>query len=160
MTDYPKKDFPWTFYFNGVAMPKWGANWPLFAAGERKHWEWDIGPRDLFLIRSRIDRVGSVESANPHAFLYAVQEVMCMLMTERASLIERLCKWAKPPTQPAEIYEGLLETAFEMRERTRRDGHAFWISGYDADRARLENAIRRSLLQPNDPQFLPAPHIT
>jgi hypothetical protein len=159
MPDYPKKDFPWTFYFNGAAMPKWGANWPLIGEGNFKNWEWDVGPRDLFVIRGRIDRVGTVESANPHAFLYAVQEIMCMLLTERAGLMERLKKWARPPARPAEIYEGLLETAFEMRERTRREGHAFWISGYDADRLRLADAIRRSLLPVNDPEYLPAPHI-
>src|SRR5579871_3864463 len=104
MPEYPDEEFPWTFYFNGVAMPKWGANWPLITA-DFKNWEWDVGPRDLYTIRFKIDRVGTVESANPHIFIYAVQEILCLLLTERKGVMEQIRDWAGDETPPREIYD-------------------------------------------------------
>jgi hypothetical protein len=160
---YHKKDFPWTFYFNGAPMPKWGANWSLFAPDNLSHWEWDIGPRDLHLIRNKIDRVGSIESASAHSFLYAVQEVLCILFTERTAALDRIENWtekrAPEPVEPREIYEGLVEAAFEMRASARREYQAFWTSGYEEDRLRLVEAMRRAALPLNDKEHVPPPHI-
>jgi hypothetical protein len=159
MPDYPGEDFPYTFYFNGAPMPKWGANWPAFGTGNYKNWDWDVGPRDLYLIRYKIDRVGTLESANPHIFVYAVQEIMCLLLTERKGVMDQIREWAGTETSPEEIYEGVLAAAFEMRATVRRDGRAFWTSGYEADRLRLIEAIRRASLPVNDPDFSPPPHV-
>ncbi len=92
MSEYEQKDFPWTFYFNGVPMPKWGAQWPWFGAEEHVNWDWEVGPRDYYIIRCKIDRVGTVESASPHIFLYAVQELLCLLFTEREGVMELIRK--------------------------------------------------------------------
>ncbi len=132
MTDYPEKDFPWTFYFNGVAMPKWGACWPSFKPEMQANWDWDVGPRDFYVISCKIDHVGKVESASPHVFLYAVQELLCVLFTEREGVLERIRNWKHPQAKPQEVYQGLVDAAFAMRERTQKDGVAFWISGYEA----------------------------
>ena len=154
-----EKDFPWTFYFNGVAMPKWGANWPQVPVGNHRNWEWEIGPRDFYLIRNRIDHVGRIESSNPHVFLYVVQEMLCLLFTEHRLVSEHCRKLAGPADSPEAIYEGLIATAFEMRERTKTEQIAFWTSGYEADRLRLVDAMRRAALPPNDPEHEAPPHI-
>jgi hypothetical protein len=159
MPDYPEADFPWTFYFNGVAMPQWGANWPSFALDEYKNWDWDVGPRDLYLIRHKIDRVGTLESANPHVFVYAVQEILCLLLTERKGVLGQIREWAGTETPAEEIYDGLLAAAFEMRASVRREGRAFWTSGYEADRLLLVEAMRRASLPAADPDFLSPPHV-
>ena len=159
MPDYPEQDFPWTFYFNGTAMPKWGANWPSIGVANYKNWDWEVGPRDLYTIRYKIDHVGTLESANPHVFIYAVQEILCLLLTERKGVLEQIQEWSGTETPPDEIYEGLLAGAFEMRASTKREGRAFWTSGYEADRLLLIEAMRRASLPANDPDFSPPPHV-
>ena len=159
MAAYPEHDFPWTFYFNGTAMPKWGANWPTFGPGNLQDWDWDIGPRDFYIICCKIDHVGGIESASAHAFLYAVQEMMCLLFTERENVLKDIQRWVAQRAEPEEVYEGLVEAAFKMRELSRRDGVAFWTSGYEADRLQLIEAMRRAALAHDDPDFLPPPHI-
>src|SRR5258708_16488804 len=159
MPEYPKKDFPWTFYFNGVAMPKWGACWPAFPDGDHQNWDWEVGPRDFYIIRCKIDHVGSIESANPHVFIYAVQEFLCLLLTEQKWALHQCRRPASSHAPPEEVYQGLLEAAFDIRARARHDGHAFWISGYEADRLRLVEAMRAASLPPGDPGHVPPPHI-
>ena len=73
--------------------------------------------------------------------------------------LEQIREWAGNETQPEEIYDGLLAAAFEMRTLARRDGRAFWTSGYEADRLNLVEAMRRASLSPNDPEFLAPPHV-
>ena len=163
MSQYLKKDLPWTFYFNGVALPRWGATWPIFAPKNNSNWDWEIGPRDFHIICSKIGHVGNIESAGAHAFLYVVQEVLCILFTERAEVFDRIenwtQKWAGEPVSPKEIYDGLVGAAFEMHRLTRRDYVAFWTSGFEMDRLRLVEAMRRAALPPNDPEYAPPPHM-
>jgi hypothetical protein len=159
MPDYSEAEFPWTFYFNGAAMPKWGANWPAFTPENHANWDWDVGPRDFYIIHCKIDHVGTLESANPHVFLYAVQEILCLLLTERDGVLKRIQSWARNWAEPEEVYEGLLTAAFEMRASARREGRAFWTSGYEADRLRLVEAMRRASLPANDPEFASPPHV-
>jgi hypothetical protein len=162
MAEYPDKDFPWTFYFNGVIMPKWGACWPDFTAGDHRNWDWEIGPRDFYIIRCKIDHVGKIESANAHAFLYAVQELLCLLFTEKAFVSKHcraLAQQSGTPEETETIYESLVEAAFQMRECTLKDGIAMWTSGYEADRLSLVDAMRRAALPAKNPEHRPPPHI-
>jgi hypothetical protein len=165
MSEYPDKEFPWTFYFNGVALPKWGACWSLIDLSSyndpQKSWDWDVGPRDIYILNCRIDHVGTIESTDPDVFRYAVQEVLCILLDKRETVFEKLQRaWDFPiPADPDEIYRGLLEAAFEMRELTIRDGRAFWINGYEPDRLRLVEAIRRASLPQNSQEYAPPPHV-
>ena len=61
-SEYPEKDFPWTFYFNGEAMPKWAACWGLAGVGGCVHPERDacedVSERDLYIIMCTMDYVG------------------------------------------------------------------------------------------------------
>jgi hypothetical protein len=151
MAIHSEKDFPWTFYFNGVAMPNWGACWPEVPIVNHRNWEWEIGPRDFFLVRSKIDHVGRIESSNPHVFLYAVQEMLCLLFTEKQLVSEHCRRIAGPSDSAEEVYQGLIAAAFEMRDSAHKETAAFWTSGYEADRLRLVEAMRRAILPPNDP---------
>jgi hypothetical protein len=159
MLEHSDKDFPWTFYFNGMPMPKWAAQWPSSRKIEHGNWDADVGPRDLYIIQCKIDHVGKVESASPHVFLYAVQELLCMLVTEREGVLDIIRDRNYPNTEPLEVYNNLTEAAFEMRALTKHDGVAFWTSGYQADQMRLMEAMRRAALPPSDPEFVAAPHV-
>jgi hypothetical protein len=154
---YPDKDFPWKFYFNGELMPKWGACWGMARVAGFLHadkdWDQDIGHRDVYIIGCQIDHVGVVESADPGVFVYAVQEVLCLLLSEREAVLATLRE------QPAEVYPALVEAALRMRELALERGCAFWTSGYEDDQRRLVEAMRRCHVPPGSPDFAPAPHI-
>jgi hypothetical protein len=92
--EYPKSDFPWSFYFNGEVMPKWGACWGMaqvanFLQLERDA-DKDLGHRDVYIIYCQIDHVGIVESADPDVFIYAVQEVLHILLSQRDTVFASL----------------------------------------------------------------------
>ena len=82
-----------------------------------------------------------------------------MLFTERANVLRDIQNRLGTLAEPLDVYNGLVEAAFQMRELTRQDGHAFWISGYETDRVRMVETIRRCSLAHDDPQFLAPPHI-
>jgi hypothetical protein len=160
---YPENDSPWTFYFNGVAMPKWGWCWGAIRLSSfndpQKAWDWDIGPRDIYILDCRIDHVGTIESADPDVFRYAVQEILCILLDKRKAVFEKLGCITNFPASPDEIYHDLVEACFQMRELAIRDGRAFWTRGYETDRLRLVEAIRCASLSLDSPDYVPPPHI-
>jgi hypothetical protein len=164
MSDYPDNEFPWTFYFNGIALSKWGACWGMADICSfidlRDSWDWDVGPRDIWNVYCSIDHVGVVESADPDIFRYVVQEVLCILLEKREAVFEKLKRGWDFPADPDEVYNGLVEAAFQMRELAIRDGRAFWISGYEPDRLQLVEAIRRASLPPGSLEYAPAPHVS
>jgi hypothetical protein len=126
---YPESESPWTFYFNGIAMPKWGWCWgaisPSSFKDPQKAWDWDIGPRDIYLLDCRIDHVGTIESADPYIFRYAVQEILCILLDKREVVFEKLGRTSDFPASSDEVYRDLVEASFQMRELVIRDGRAF-----------------------------------
>jgi len=154
--DYPDKDFPWSFYFNGEVMPKWGACWGMARVASFLQSEWDaedLTHRDIYIIYCQIDHVGVVESADPGVFIYAVQEVLHILLSQRASILASLSE------QSPEVYSGLIEAAFRMRELADQRRCAFWTCGYEADRMRLTEVMRRCQLPSDSPEFTLPPHI-
>lgn len=159
--EYPDSDSPLPFYFNGEAMPKWGAYWALADIVSflepQKNTDHDVGHRDIYIIYRRIDHVGVVESADPDLFLYAVQEVLLILLNQPTRVISSLGQDAC--LQPQKVYEGLLEAALGMRELTHAQRRAFWTSGHEADRLRLLEVMRRCELPAGDAEFLLPPHL-
>lgn len=154
---YPDSDFPYTFYLNGEEMPKWGACWGLarlarFIDPSGDCCE-DVSHRDVYIVYCTIDHVGVVESADPDIFVYAIQEVICILLSKREEILDSL------KDRPEEIYPGLVEAAFRMRELAVRDGCALWTSGYEADRKHLLETMRRCRLAPESPEFALPPHV-
>lgn len=154
---HPEKDFPWSFYFNGEVMPKWGACWSMAGVLNYLHLEHDGGQDDgrpnIHRIYCQIDHVGVIESADPEIFIFAVQEVLHILLSQRdavhAALIEH----------PQDVYPGLVEAAFRMRELAVEQRRAFWTSGYEADGMQLIEVMRRCQLSADSPEFTLPPHI-
>lgn len=159
---YPDEEFPWNFYFNGVLMPKWGACWGLADVSRflepDKHWDNDVGLRDIYLIESRIDHVGVPESADANLFIYAVQEVLCILLGEREAVMESL-RTNSGSSGVDEIYQGLVSTALRMRRLAGDQRIAFWTSGYEADRLRLLERMELAQLPDSDPRHELPPHL-
>lgn len=155
--EYPDSDFPWNFYFNGEVMPKWGACWGMADIANFLHLERDadqnVGHRDAYLIYCQIDHVGVVESADPDVFIYAIQEVLHILLSQRESVLAGLHE------QAHDIYSGLVAAAFRMRELAVQQNRAFWSSGYEEDRVRLLDVMRRCQLSSDSPEFTLSPHI-
>ena len=158
--DYPERDFPWTFYFNGVALPKWGWCWNFIKFnGSQENWDSDVGPRDIYILNCRIDHVGTIESAEPEIFRYAAQEALCVLMENKESIFEEVRKTKDFPASPDDVYHDLVEASFQMRELIIQTGRAFWTRGYEADRLRLVEAIRRASLPENHSEHESPPHV-
>ncbi|HEX3625420.1 MAG TPA: hypothetical protein VH280_08345 [Verrucomicrobiae bacterium] len=155
--EYPTSDFPWSFYFNGEVMPKWGACWGMAQIANFLQLERDadqeLGHRDVYIIYGKIDHVGVVESADPDVFIYAVQEVLHILLSQRDSVFASLS--GKSP----DIYSGLVATAFRMHELVIQQRCAFWSSGYEEDRVRLVEVMRRCQLPSDSPDFTLSPHM-
>lgn len=155
MNVHPEKDRPWNFYFNGEVMPKWGACWSmtpvvkLFSSifEDERHHFWRIYPK--------IDHIGC-ESDEPAAFVYVVQEVLLILLKHRRAVFNEFRRRSFGP--PEEIYNGLVATAFQMRESTLERGYAFWTSGYEANRQELKERMRRAQLPPDAADFKLPPH--
>lgn len=76
-----------------------------------------------------------------------------ILLSQRASILASLSG------QPPEVYSGLVEAAFRMRELATQRGCAFWTSGYEADRTQLMEVMRRCQLPSDSPEFQLPPHI-
>lgn len=155
--EYPESDFPWNFYFNGEVMPKWGACWGKaqvanFLQPERDA-DQDLGHRDVYIIYCQIDHDGRVESADPEVFIYAVQEVLHILLSQRDSILASLSN------ESPDVYPGLVAAAFRMRELAIQQRCAFWSSGYERGRVRLVEEMRRCQLPSDSPDFMLSPHI-
>ena len=159
---YPDDEFPWNFYFNGVLMPKWGACWGFVELTRflepDKHWDNDVGPREIYLIECQIDHVGVPESADPDLFIYAVQEVLCILLAQREAVMESL-RTSSVSCNADELYEGLVSAAIQMRRLTSEQRMAFWTSGYEADRLRLVESMEHARLPTSDPRHASPPHL-
>jgi hypothetical protein len=155
--EYPESDFPWSFYFNGEAMPKWGACWGMGRVADyiqiERDADHDVGHRDVYIIYCQIDHVGVVESADPDIFIYAVQEVLHVLLSQRNSILASL------GDQSPDVYSGLVAAAFRMRELAVEQRCAFWSCGYERDRMHLVEVMRRCQLPSDSPEFILSPHI-
>lgn len=159
---YPEKEFPWNFYFNGVLMPKWSACWALAGVTEflkpEESWDADVGDRDIYIVSCRIDHVGVSESAEPDRFVYAVQGVLCILLEHRQKVMGAL-RTGTQASHADEVYRGLISGALQMRKLASEHQMAFWISGYEEDRLRLVRCMERAQLPPSHPDHEAAPHL-
>jgi hypothetical protein len=161
-SQYPEKDFPWTFYFNGEAMPKWAACWSMAGVGSFVHPEKDacedVSERDIYIIVCTIDHIG-VESADPDIFLYAVQEVLYLLLYHSDRILASISEHPRGANSAREIFTGLVEGAFRMRQLVHDQRCAFWTSGYEANNEGLKESMRRAALPPASPDYAPPPHL-
>jgi hypothetical protein len=163
MNDYSDKGFPWNFYFNGELMPKWGACWGMAGIGDFLQPEKDacddISDRDVYITYCKIDHVGVVESADPDVFLYAIQQVIYLLLHNQDTVRADIAKHYSSYSPPEDIFNGILDAAFRMRELVIEQSCAFWTSGYEEDCKALMHVMQSSKLPVDSPAYLPPPHI-
>lgn len=163
MSEYPEHEFPWNFYFNGELLPKWSACWGIAKLADYLHPEKDpcedLSDRDIYVVLCTIDLVGASQSADPEVFLYAVQEILCLLLQHQDKVVAAIGENPHRDVPPGEIHGNLVEGAFRMRQLTLERGCAFWTSGYEPDRQRLLKAMRSAALPPSSPEYAPPPHV-
>jgi len=155
--EYPDKDYPFTFFFNGESLPKWGACWSLAQLAESLDSKGNSFHREVWALYCQIDHVGVVESADADFFTCAIQEIMHIFLGQRDSVLTKLKEQSYG--SPKEIYAGLIEATFRMRELTVAHKYALWTSGYETDRQCLVQTIRRCHLPSDSPEFIQFPHI-
>jgi len=165
MSNYPDSDYPWTFYFNGVAMPRWSQCWRLsklleLSRSSIEKWGERIAYRDLWLLECRIDHVGVVESEDAMRFQVLGLHLLNTLLNQERDVLASL---KDPPSSAGishqDVYAGIRDGLFEMVKSAGREHLAFWTTGYEADRVALVEIMRRHSLPPGNPDFLEASHV-
>ena len=161
--DYPDTDYPYTFYFNGEALPKWGACWMMARVmgfiDTSSYWSDELSRERIWEIYRKIDHVGGPESADPQIFLFTIQEILLVLLTKRSRVLRKLNMFKKN-SPPDEVYQNLLTAAFRMREIVVEQNRAFWVSGYPADQSLLLETMRRCALPVEHSEYRLAPHLS
>ncbi len=162
---YPDHDFPWTHYFNGEPMPRWSNCWhlvPVFSHAEAYMTRWGddlVGVNHLNSIFCKMDHIGP-ESEDPEVFRICCLSLAFVLVRHEAEILQDLeTEGSQYGGTPMEIFTGVRDGVFAMHRRCLTDGVAFWASGYEADREALLEAMRRSRLPPDDPDWLEPPHL-
>jgi hypothetical protein len=169
--EYPESDYPWTFYFNGVEMPRFANCWGECNAGKLMHdfcrrcWpdpeEFDAALEEnrFFQIEARIDHGGTIESFDPLEFrMVSLRLLLCLLIDEE-QVVAHLTEHFPSLGRPADVFRGVCDGIFKMNQLVAQDGIAFWSAGYKADGERLREAIRRHRLPPGHADYLEAPHL-
>ncbi|RYD85087.1 MAG: hypothetical protein EOP84_03585 [Verrucomicrobiaceae bacterium] len=163
--EYPSCDSPWHFYFNGVELPKWSSSWcaaPLLERVRLSMEDWDerIGWSDFWILYCRIDHVGIIESEDPLCFCVCAAVLLKVLLAEETSILSELIPFAQEQkTTAEEVYSNLRDALLQMLELTTHDRIAFWTTGYEPDRLRLVEAVRRHNLPASHSEYLEAPHV-
>lgn len=81
MDEYPDRDFAWTLYFQGVAMPRWANCWhfqPVADSGV----DWAVDQ-----VHGRLDHVGVIESEESDTFVIAAQQVLLSMLARKAEFV-------------------------------------------------------------------------
>lgn len=169
MSDYPDSDWPYTFYFNGHELPKWSAQWHFCSIGDflnnfiddhESGWDEFISFRHIWHLECRIDHVGTVESENPGIFYVCAQEILRVMVLHRDKIIETIGSRDIEDAAAEDVFLEIVEGLAKMLEFSSRESCAFWTSGYDEDRQRVLDWMRRSRLPRDHPEFVESPHQT
>jgi hypothetical protein len=147
MPDYPDTDFPWPLYFHGTKMPKWAAWWPPVPESDV---DWFVDQ-----VHGRIDHVGCVESEESDVFTIAAQQTLLTLI-DNPTWVPEIEGAADP--ERLEIRTQIIRSIQQMIEIAQRHPVVFWGSGYQCDLEAILDAIRRSELSVDHPDYLEPPH--
>jgi hypothetical protein len=161
---YPAKDFPYTFYFNGMSLPRWAQCWYAtnlldLSADALKSW----GPSNFDeadTLTGRLDHVGIVESADPLRFRNIAMQFAVTTLAQRDSVVHSIEPYTiEFQATTEDVFAGIQEGLWHMIELVSRDRVAFWTVGYEADCILIAEAIRRHRLATDHPDFQAAPHL-
>lgn len=161
---YPQADWPYTFYFNGVQMPKWTAQWHLCGLqgllnDYTDDWDEFIGYKHLRYLEIWLHQIGVIRSEDPLIFRVCAQEMLSLLLGRPDEVLKNIQAAAPLGLSAPEILNGLTEGIAQMLALCEREGRAVWISGYPADQEfRLASMLSR--LDPDPPRpSLELPHV-
>jgi hypothetical protein len=163
--EYPDRNFPYPFYFNGEVMPKWAAYWMgcrIIEAAKVVMEDWDerIGWQDLWITFCMIDHLEVIESEDPLRFKICVLVLLKVLDAMPPSVRLAIKEFAaREEVHSREIYRDVHDGLVKMLELVDRDGIAFWTSGYEKDRLWLIEAMARNRLPKGHALYFEAPHI-
>ncbi len=152
------------FYFNGELMPSGAQAWhwagllPL-ARKEMQEWDEAIGSQDLWLLATRIDHSGVIESEDVRVFELSLQTLLLILIRKKSLLLRRLKNQGPHSLNPEEQWSALFSGALRMLHRVRSDGLAVWTCGSEIDRLKLVEFLHRHRLPLKHPDHLELPHI-
>jgi hypothetical protein len=149
MDEYPDSDFPWTLYFQGVAMPKWANCWYFHPMADSSV-DWYVDQ-----VHGRLDHVGVIESENSDIFAIVAQQVLLSMLERKEEFIREL---DHPPAEREGIYDGLLSGLQRMIVISDDEEVVFWTSGYVRDQEKLIDAMRRFRLGASHPDYFCPPH--
>lgn len=149
MTLYPDSDFPFTFYFQGIAMPKWSNCWH-FQPVDGGDVEWYVDQ-----VHTRIDHVGVIESEESAVFTIAAQQVLLQSIDHKEKFTPHVDFSEKDREA---VYQGLLAGLRQMIALAEAEEVVFWTGGYESDRATLVDAVRRFRLGDQHPDYFQPRH--
>jgi hypothetical protein len=166
-SSYPPSDFPWSFYFNGEPMPRWGACWMSCSLEERARQELERHDSDdgwslrLWRLWCRIDHTGTIESEDPLWFRASARLLLKHLLLHEDTLAAEAAAWGVRHGHPNghDVVTDIRDTLIRAEALAARDGYAAWTSGPPEDQSRLKEYIRRAHLPPDAPDHLEWPHI-
>lgn len=148
MNEYPKSDFPYTFYFQGRTLPKWSNCW-MYQAVEDSRVDWYLDQ-----VHGRMDHVGVIESEDAEVFLIAAQQVLI----EAIDGAGEFGPTGITDEERAEMYASFLSGLQEMIRLCEGAGVVFWTSGCERDGEMLVEAMRRFELGPSHADYFAPPH--
>ena len=149
MDEYPDSDFPWTFYFQGLAMPRWSNCWQFQPVPDRSY-DWYLDR-----VHTRLHHVGKLESEEATIFLVAAQEVLIQAIDHKAAFLDGVRDLADPPET---VFDRFISGLGAMIQIAETESVVFWTSGYEADGRNVAEAVRRFRLGPPHPDFIVPPH--
>jgi len=84
MLNHLESDFPWTLYFQGIAMPKWSNCWHFQPVADSDV-DWYVEQ-----VHGRLDHAGEVESEESDIFTIAAQQILLQALDRKDEFIFHL----------------------------------------------------------------------
>lgn len=149
MDEYPESDFPWTFYFQGLAMPRWSNCWHFQPVPDGHH-DWYLDR-----VHTRLHHVGHLESEEAGIYLVAAQEVLIQAIDHKAAFLAGVRDLSD---QPETVFDSFISGLCATIKIAETESVVFWTSGYEADGRNVTEAVRRFRLGAQHPDFIVPPH--
>lgn len=146
MDDYPEADFPYTLYFQGIAMPKWSNCWHFQPVADSSV-DWYIDQ-----VHGRMDHVGNMESEESDIFLIAAQQVLLQAIDRKDEFVGQPDIGTSSEFMEM-IYASFMDGLQQMIRLAEKADVVFWTSGYQKDCDNLLDAMRRFRLGPQHPDY-------
>ena len=157
-------DWPWSLYFNGEAVTRWGNCWNLCELPESSselfnNHTWIADYSDFVRLCHRMDLAHTIDSEDPVVFRILSLSILVLMLRRETEVRVALAPLAEEVgTTASIIFDGIRDGVAMMHRLTVRDQFAFWTAGYEEDRLELVEEIIQSRPTPRVENIAP-PHI-